>query len=172
MSINIIVFEIFILISGILFLFYQFVNKKRYRIPFFVGIFTATIAESINEFVFHGQGTYYPDSLIYFPFLNFTVAIIVAGALFAVFIHFATVKTFNSFMLKNSLWKYLIFTIFMMFSIPFELVGLWSGYWVLHKGFPKDEYVLFYFFSVYIFYVAFTLPVFIVSELKNFDKIR
>jgi hypothetical protein len=164
-----IILEIIIFISTAVFLFYQFVNRGKYRIPFFVGIVATIAVESVNEFVFAGQGTFYPQSLIYFPFTRFTFGIVFLGALYSIFIHCITLKLFAFSGFRNVLFKYLIYLLVLIVSIPFELSGIYLGYWKLHKIIPAGHYLYYYLVSVYIFYFAFTIPVFMVSE-KFFSR--
>ena len=159
-----ILIEITIFISAAFFLFCQFVNRGMYRIPFFVGAVFVIGAECVNEFVFAGQGTFYPDSLIYFPFTRFTLGIVVLGALYAVTAHYVTKLICRKPGFRNTLAKYPVFLGLLLVSIPFELFGLSTGYWELPKGLPQGNHIYFYLTSVYIFYLGFTLPVFVLSE--------
>lgn len=156
--------EIIIFLATIFFVSYQFINKRKYRIPFFIALVSTLVVECVNEFVFAGEGTYYPHSLLYFPFTDFTVGIVLLGTLYAVFLHYLSTLISGWLKLEKIVWKYLIYLVLLLFSIPFELSGLYLGYWKLQKGIPKDSHLYFYLTSVYIFYLVFTLPVFIVSE--------
>lgn len=156
--------ELLIFTVWLVFLFRERAGRGSYIIPLFVGLVSAFALEAVNDFVFSGVGAFYPNSLFYFPFTGFPVAIVLAGSLYAVFFHFISVKIFSYLQLEKPFLKYLIFMILLLLSIPFEFCGQISGYWKLHETVDPDHYIT-YLSSVYLFYFAVTLPCFITAEI-------
>ncbi len=166
-----IIIELFIFIAWVLFVVFNFFSNGKYLLPLFVGGMSSLILEIVNDFVFSGVGTFYPYSLFYFPLTRFPLAIVLAGSLYAVFFHFISVKIFNYLKTRRNYLKYIIFSILISASIPFELLGQSSGYWVLHNTVSPDKY-LFHFSSVYLFYFAATFPCFITAEIIKKKRLK
>ena len=146
--------EIAVLAAVIPFILYFF---RKIGWPLSVSMVAATILEIVNETVFAGVGTFYPEVMIPFPFFNFPVMIVLLGGFYSGVINFAALKISGFF--RN---KYLSAAVFLLsaalmnvLSIFVENIGIYSGFWV-HKQASDISAV---YFAVYIYYLLIVFPV-------------
>lgn len=158
---EIIIFVLFVLCV-------KFFAVSRNRVFAFFSAFTASaLLEIANEVLFSTEGTYYPDSFLYFPFFRFPLAIVCLGSFYSYCISMVCLKFskyFNSYTKKIAVFIIAAFVLNFT-SLLIESAGMYSGYWIHKKATDISE--IWYF--VYLFYlvISFSGAFFIFPELKK-----
>lgn len=135
-----------------IFIFY-FRYSKHLFLSLSVSAVTALILEIMNEKILVENGTFYPFSLLRFPFFQFPVAIVLLGGIYAGTIDFLALKI--SKRIKNRLLIFLTFTfsvlILNLCSIFVEKTGILLEYWVhRYRAKISDLYPWFYIYYLII----------------------
>ena len=156
--------EIVLLVATIPFLWYFF---RKIGMPLFASMAVAAVLEIVNETVFAGVGTFYPEVVLPFPFFKFPVLIVLIAGIYSGIVNFAALKISQSFS-----GKYLRAAVFMIsaavlniVSIVVESVGIYSGFWQ-HRQ-PSGISTIY--FAVYVYYL---LIVFAASIFTAFSICR
>lgn len=149
----ILITEILIFTISIPILIFYFRFSKFLFLSLSVSAVTAFLLEIVNERIFLQHGTFYPFSLLRFPFFQFPVAIVLLGGLYAGTIDFFALKITKG--IKNRLFAFLVFTfsvlIFNLSSIFVEKTGILLEYWI-HRIDISNLYPWFY-----LYYLTFVL---------------
>jgi hypothetical protein len=85
------VIEIAIFFLSVPFILYFFTSTLMFR-SLTASAVSSLLLEVINEKVFGSVGTYYPGSLMFFPFFKFPIAIIFLSVFYAGVINFVSLK--------------------------------------------------------------------------------
>lgn len=167
---NFVIVEIVIFFLSIPFILY-FASSSLISRTMIASAFVSIAFEIINELVFPFQGTYYPDSLFFFPYFKFPVAIVLLSVFYAGIINILALKISGLFI--NRFMSVLLFFISIFIlnltSITVENTGIISGYWIHRKAVDISSIHGF----VYLFYLLIVLAgsVFVVTGfLKKFKK--
>ena len=164
-----VVVEIAVFIVTVPFLWY-FTAKTAIGKALFASMFAAAALEIVNETVFDGVGTFYPDVLLTFPFFNFPVAIILMGGFYSGIINFSALKAAKLF--KSRFLRATVFLIaaalMNLLSIAVESAGIYSGLWKHSQ--PTGISTIY--FAVYLYYliIVFSASVFIFCGLLKKDS--
>jgi len=164
--------ERFVIIEIVIFLLFilllRYLVSSRSNINAFIAVSViTTVMEVLNERFFSGQGVIYPDSLLYFPYFKFPVAIICMGVIYSFLIYSAANKIIAY--VKNSQIKIFMFLVSISVlnsaSLIVENAGISSGYWIHQKvqSVTASWYVIYGFYFVIIMSGA----VFVLSGYKK-----
>ncbi|HQO93078.1 MAG TPA: hypothetical protein PLX56_12195 [bacterium] len=164
------VIEITIFVLSVPFVLYFITSSLMVR-ALAASAAVSIMLEIVNERFFPLEGTYYPKSLIFFPFFNFPVAIIFLAVLYSGLINLISLKISEIFVKKilSVITFFVSVLVLNSLSIYIERAGIYSGYWV-HRQPAGISGIHGY---VYLFYSLIVLAgsLFIVSgSLKKFKK--
>jgi len=164
------VIEIAIFVLAVPFILYLITSSLMFR-SIAASSLVSIILEIVNERSFPVVGTFYPKSLLFFPFFKFPVAIVLLAVLYAGTINIISLKISGLFVNKYlSILSFLI-SVFILnsSSIYLEKAGIYSGYWVHRQAAGISGIHGF----VYLFYLSIVLAgsIFIISgSLKKFKR--
>lgn len=133
----------------------------------FAFLASSTALEIMNLSVFKGQGTIYPESILYFPGYRFPVAIVLFSAIYGGIIVLISLRIINTIKPKH-LRKTLFFFIaagLNFASLFIEKAGIMSGYWIHEK--VKNVTDIWHFIYLFYFVVVISGIFFLVEEAQR-----
>jgi len=159
-------FEIAAFAVTIPFLWY-FLARTKIGKPLAASMLVTAVFEILNETVFAGVGTVYPDVLVPFPFFSFPLVIIPLGGFYSGIINFTALKAAGFF--KGRFARAVSFLItaalLNLLSIVIESFGIYSGLW--RHSHPTGISTIY--FAVYVYYliIVFSASVFTAAGILN-----
>lgn len=164
------VIEITIFVLSIPFILYFITSSLMFRV-LISSAAVSIMLEIVNERFFPLEGTYYPKSLIFFPFFKFPVAIVFLAVLYAGLINLIALKISGIFVKKIlSMITFLISVLVLnSAAIYVEKAGIYSGYWV-HRQPAGISGIHGY---IYLFYLLIVLTgslLIVAGSFKKFKK--